>query len=204
MSDSAMSLMHQGGWVLWVLLLFSIATLAVGLERAIILRRSRTAPAPLLRRIDPLIGDSRLALAQEVCRRTDSPLGAMLARGLAELPHRPERVEEALEAAAQRELRRLRRGFGILVATATTAPLLGFLGTVTGMMASFQALVDAGMSDPALVALGIKEALTTTAGGLIVAIPAQLAHQSLNAQLERIEGDLESAGNHLLDRVASL
>ena len=93
----------------------------------------------------------------------------------------------------------IQKGLVLRRATTATAPLLGFLGTVTGMMASFQALVDWGIDNPAMVALGIKEALTTTAAGLAVAVPAQLLHQALGSRLGRIEGDLETAGNFLLD-----
>jgi len=198
-----LQLMNEGGWVMWVLLLFSIATVAVGIERTLAIHRARIEPRPLLRQLDRLLSSHCLTEAVQLCRRVGGPIGHMLEGGLLELPRNRERVEESMETVALADLRKLRRGLGVLVATATTAPLLGFLGTVTGMMSSFQALVDAGMSDPGLVALGIKEALTTTAGGLIVAVPAQLLHQALNARLTLLEGDLESAANHLLKRLAS-
>jgi biopolymer transport protein ExbB len=198
-----LQLMNEGGWVMWVLLLFSIATVAVGIERTLAIHRARIEPRPLLRQLDRLLSSHGLTEAIQLCRRVGGPIGHMLEGGLLELPRNRERVEESMETVALADLRKLRRGLGVLVATATTAPLLGFLGTVTGMMSSFQALVDAGMSDPGLVALGIKEALTTTAGGLIVAVPAQLLHQALNARLTLLEGDLESAANHLLKRLGT-
>jgi biopolymer transport protein ExbB len=198
-----LQLMNEGGWVMWVLLLFSIATVAVGIERTLAIHRARIEPRPLLRQLDRLLSSHCLTEAVQLCRRVGGPIGHMLEGGLLELPRNRERVEESMETVALADLRKLRRGLGVLVATATTAPLLGFLGTVTGMMSSFQALVDAGMSDPGLVALGIKEALTTTAGGLIVAVPAQLLHQALNARLTLLEGDLESAANHLLKRLGA-
>ncbi|MBZ0114044.1 MAG: MotA/TolQ/ExbB proton channel family protein [Thermoanaerobaculia bacterium] len=196
-----LQLMNEGGWVMWVLLLFSIATVAVGIERTLVIQRARVEPRPLLRQLDRLLSAHSISDAIQLCRKVGGPIGHMLEGGLLELPKNRERVEESMETVALADLRKLRRGLGVLVATATTAPLLGFLGTVTGMMSSFQALVDAGMSDPALVALGIKEALTTTAGGLIVAVPAQLLHQALNARLTLLEGDLEAAANHLLKRL---
>jgi biopolymer transport protein ExbB len=195
--------MNDGGWVMWVLLLFSIATVAVGIERTLVIHRARVEPRPFLLQLDRLLSSNSITEAIKLCRKVGAPIGHMLEGGLLELPKDRERVEESMETVALADLRKLRRGLGVLVATATTAPLLGFLGTVTGMMSSFQALVDAGMSDPGLVALGIKEALTTTAGGLIVAVPAQLLHQALNARLTLLEGDLESAANHLLKRLGA-
>ena len=200
-SSTLLTLMQEGGWVMWVLLLFSIATVAVGIERSLVIHRARVAPLPLLRKIDRSLARGSVREAIEQCRKTGGTIGNMLAHGLAELPKDRESVEESMETRALSDLRILRRGLGVLVATATTAPLLGFLGTVTGMMSSFQALVEVGMTDPGLVALGIKEALTTTAAGLVVAVPAQLLHQALNGRLNRIEDDLEASANHLLRQI---
>jgi biopolymer transport protein ExbB len=195
-----LELMHDGGWVMWILLLFSVAAVAVGVQRALVVRRARGKAAPLLAFVGARLGrdESPLAVA-ESCREREGAVGRLLAAGLARAEAPDEALEAHLEAVALRELRRLGHGLAVLAAVATTAPLLGFLGTVTGMMASFGSIVDNGMARPDLVALGIKEALTTTAAGLIVAVPAQLAYQALRTRVERIEGELENAANGLLD-----
>ncbi len=185
---------------MWILLAFSIAMVTVALQKGLVLSRATTATAPLLAALRAsLLDKGSVKEAVELCRQQRGAVATVLAAGLLRFGSEPERLERILESAALTELRRLRRGLGVLSTTAMTAPLLGFLGTVTGMMASFQALVDWGIDNPAMVALGIKEALTTTAAGLSVAVPAQLLHQALSSRLGRIEGDLETAGNFLLD-----
>jgi len=94
---------------------------------------------------------------------------------------------------------RLERGLTVLATTANVAPLLGFLGTVTGMIRSFDALAQAGLSNPGLVASGIKEALTTTAGGLAVAIPVQIAYNYFMSRIGRFVREIETAANMLLE-----
>jgi len=193
-------LMQEGGWVMWGLLVFSFTTVAVAVQRALVLRRAGGNPAPLFAAVQQaVLRDGSREKAVAACRRTGGVVASLLVAGLLRTNEPQERLERVLEGAAGFELRRLGRGLGILSTVAVTAPLLGFLGTVTGMMASFQAFVEHGISNPAMVALGISEALTTTAGGLVVAIPAQLLYQALAGRLHRIEGELETAANFLLD-----
>jgi biopolymer transport protein ExbB len=106
-----------------------------------------------------------------------------------------------MERQGQAELRRLQRGLGVLASTSVTAPLLGFLGTVTGMIASFGVLADWGTTNPALVAEGIEEALITTAAGLAVAVavPVHLIHGVLSSRVTRIVNDIEDLAHLLLD-----
>ena len=203
LSTSTLSrLMAEGGPIMWVLLLFSIVTVAVAGERAWVLYRARTPLPSLLAKVRRALGGGSVGAALDACRQARGAVATVVAAGLHAYDSGEERMTKAMEAAALVELRRLARGIGVLATIAATAPLLGFLGTVTGMMASFQALVDHGLSDPTMVALGIKEALTTTAAGLIVALPAQLAHNALAGQLHRLEGAMEMAANVLLERVA--
>jgi biopolymer transport protein ExbB len=193
-------LMQDGGWVMWGLLVFSFTTVAVAVQRALVLRRAGGNPARLFIAVQQaLLRDGSRDKAVVVCRNTGGVVASLLVAGLSRADEPQERLERVLEGAAGFELRRLGRGLGILSTVAVTAPLLGFLGTVTGMMASFQAFVEHGINNPAMVALGISEALTTTAGGLVVAIPAQLLYQALAGRLHRIEGDLEAAANFLVD-----
>lgn len=195
-----LELMHDGGWVMWILLAFSIAAVAVGVQRALVMRRAKGRAAPLLALVGARLSrDESPRAVAESCKTREGAVGRLLAAGLARADASDESLEAHLEAVALRELRRLGHGLAVLAAVATTAPLLGFLGTVTGMMESFGSIVLNGMERPDLVALGIKEALTTTAAGLIVAVPAQLTYQALRSRVDRIEGELENAANGLLD-----
>jgi biopolymer transport protein ExbB len=119
--------------------------------------------------------------------------------GLLKYGQSKEDIEKTIENAAMFEMGRLERGLTVLATIANVAPLLGFLGTVTGMISSFDALAAAGLSNPGLVASGIKEALTTTAGGLAVAIPVQVCYNYFMSRINRFVRDIETAANMLLE-----
>jgi biopolymer transport protein ExbB len=119
--------------------------------------------------------------------------------GLLKYGQPKEDIEKTIENAALFEMGRLERFLPVLATTANVAPLLGFLGTVTGMIKSFDALAAAGLSNPGLVALGIKEALITTAAGLIIAIPVQLVYNYFMSRINKFVRDIETATNMLLE-----
>jgi biopolymer transport protein ExbB len=122
-----------------------------------------------------------------------------VAVGLQRIRRTPPQIEAAMERQAQTELRRLQRGLALLATTAVTAPLLGFLGTVTGMIESFGALSVQGAARPELVAQGIEEALVTTAAGLLVAVPVHMLHGLLQSRIGRIAAEIEDLAHMLLD-----
>lgn len=192
-----------GGPVMWLLLGLSVVALAVILERAWAYRRARIDVPAFLDDLQAAVASPRrLAAAREVAARTRGPVAAMARVGLDRFDRPAEVLDRAMERAALVQLRRLRRGLPVLATIAVAAPLLGFLGTVTGMIAAFDALVIAGISDPRLVALGIKEALYTTAGGLAVAIPVQVAYNVFATKLDGFVHDLETVGDALLEMAA--
>ncbi len=197
---SMMGWTQDGGWVMWALLVLSLASLAVATERAWVLRRALTPVAPLSEALRRSLGGApRPAAALEAVRRAGGPAARVLAVGLERFGRSAVQIEAAMERQGQAELRRLQRGLGVLASTSVTAPLLGFLGTVTGMIASFGVLADFGTSDPALVAEGIEEALITTAAGLMVAVPVHLLHGLLASRVERIASEIEDLAHLLLE-----
>lgn len=199
-TTNLMTLMNDGGWVMWGLLLFSLAAVATAFERSFALRRARLDFDRFSAELrDALLKKKSVAEALRVSDSAPGPVARMTAAGLHRFDRSVTRLEQALERHAMKEQRKLYRGMGILATVATTAPLLGFLGTVTGMMASFDVLAGHGISNPGLVALGIKEALTTTAAGLVVAVPTQIVYNALLGRITRIQGDMEAVGNFLLD-----
>lgn len=199
-SNSMMGLMHQGGWVMWALLAFSIVSLGTAIERALALHRAGTDLGPLLSRLrEALLRKGSLTEALAICGTARGAAARVAERALRRFDGSAGRLEKALERHALSEIRRLTRGLGILATVANVAPLLGFLGTVTGMMASFEALWRFGTGDPGLVALGISEALTTTAAGLVVAVPTQIIYNALAARADRITVDVETVANFLLE-----
>ncbi len=193
-------LMQEGGPVMWILLVFSIIALAVIIERFIALRRAKINVNEFLAKVrKALIVNRSIREAVKVCEQYRGPVASIMKAGLLKYGQPKEDVEKTIENAALFEMGRLERFLVYLATTANVAPLLGFFGTVTGMIKSFDALAAAGLSNPALVAIGIKEALTTTAAGLAVAIPVQLAYNYFMSRINKFVRDIETSANMLLE-----
>lgn len=193
-------LMQQGGAVMWVLLVFSIVALAVTIERFISLRRARINVNEFLAKVrKALVVNRSIREAIKVCEQYRGPVASIMKAGLLKYGQPKEDVEKTIENAALFEMGRLERFLVVLATIANVAPLLGFFGTVTGMMKSFDALAAAGLSNPGLVAIGIKEALTTTATGLGVAIPVQLVYNYFMSRINKFVRDIETSTNMLLE-----
>ena len=134
-----------------------------------------------------------------MCERHKGPVAAIVKAGLLRVGRRHDEVERALQDASAHELARLERGLPVLATVAMIAPLLGFLGTVTGMINSFEALASVGLNNPAAVAQGISQALITTAAGLMIAIPVQMAYNYFVTNVNGLVRNMESAANIVLE-----
>lgn len=199
-SNTLMELMNQGGWVMWALFAFSVVSLATAIQRGLALHRANTDLHGLLGRLrEALILKKSVKQALEVCDTTPGVVARVGRAALHRFEGSTSRLEKSLERHAAAEIRRLSRGLGILSTTANVAPLLGFLGTVTGMISSFEAISIYGMTNPGMVALGISEALLTTAAGLVVALPCQIVYNALSARVEQITVDIETMANFVLE-----
>ncbi len=189
-----------GGPVMWPLLFFSLLGLTFIIERFIVLQRARINVNDFLTRIrKALLVNRNVKEAIKVCEQHRGPVASVMKAGLLRYGHTREDIEKTIENAAMYELDRLERGMGILATTSNVAPMLGFLGTVTGMIKSFAALAESGLTNPGLVAAGISEALITTAAGLFIAIPVQLAYNWYTTKITRFVRDIETATNMLLE-----
>jgi biopolymer transport protein ExbB len=192
--------MRMGGATMWPLLAFSIAALAVAIERFIALRRAKINVNEFLAKVrKALVVNRSIREAIKVCEQYRGPVASIMKAGLLKYGQPKEDIEKTIENAALFEMGRLERFLPVLATTANVAPLLGFLGTVTGMIKSFDALAAAGLSNPGLVALGIKEALITTAAGLFIAIPVQLVYNWFISRINKFVRDIETATNMLLE-----
>ena len=189
-----------GGVVMWFLLGFSIVALAFTIERAIALRRAKINVNEFLAKIrKALIVNRSVRDAIKICEQYRGPVASIMKAGLLKYGQPKDEIEKTIENAALYEMGRLERGLTVLATIANVAPLLGFLGTVMGMIASFDALAEAGLSNPGLVAVGIKEALYTSAGGLAVAVPVQIVYNYFMSRINRFVRDIETAANMLLE-----
>ncbi len=200
-TTTLMDWMHQGGIVMWILLGFSIVIVASVIERYVVLRRARVEMRPLMAGLEEALWRQHsTSAALRICDDASGVVPVVARAGLERFDRTAARVEKTIERRASTELRRLNRRLGVLTSMAVAAPLLGFLGTVVGMMLSFEALANFGQANPTLVADGINHALTTTAAaGLAVALPAQLSYNFLSARIDQIAGDMETVGYMLIE-----
>ena len=195
-----MKLFREGGPVMYPLLIFSLLGLIFIIERAIALRRAKINVNEFLAKIrKSLIVNRSIKEAIKVCEDYRGPVPSIMKAGLLKYGEPKEDVEKTIENAALFEMGRLERNLVWLATIANVSPLLGFFGTVAGMIKSFDALAEAGLSNPGLVAAGISEALITTAAGLAVAIPAQLAYNFFMSRINKFVRDIETSTNMLLE-----
>lgn len=182
----------NGGPIVWPILAILAVGLLIVLERSFRLYSLRHTKLPLLDRIRKYVAESDWSGSQELCRRWGKkPLARVLLAGLAAKDLQREDMENVLQEAILKEIPALERFLSTLGMLTAIAPLLGLLGTVTGMINVFHVITLHGASDPRLMSGGISEALVTTMLGLSVAIPLMLLHNLLSRRVDRMIGDLE-------------
>jgi biopolymer transport protein ExbB len=184
---------QKGGIIMWPLLLTSLVSLTVVFERVMFIFRERRSRRPEV--IEEILTKVEQGKTQEVIRHWDSPdfVVRVMVYGL---KHR-ETFSNALLQAANQELKRFSQGLTVLDTTITLAPLLGLLGTVTGMIRAFGLLGGQELNAPTAITGGIAEALIATAFGLAIAILALIPFNYLNARLEDARHEIENACTHL-------
>jgi biopolymer transport protein ExbB len=177
-----------------------LLALTVIIERYIVFTRAKINVNEFLTKVrKALLVNRNVKEAIKVCEQSRGPVASVMKAGLLRYGHSREDLEKTIESAALYELDRLERWLGVLATAANVTPMLGFLGTVSGMIKSFATLAEQGLSNPGAVAAGISEALITTAAGLIIAIPAQLAYNWYTTKVTRFVRDIETASNMLLE-----
>ncbi|MGV8918625.1 MAG: MotA/TolQ/ExbB proton channel family protein [Pseudomonas sp.] len=196
-------LVKSGGWMMLPIILSSIVAVAIIIERLWTLRASRITPPHLLGQVWRWIKDKQLNKEKLKELRADSPLGEILAAGLANSKHGREIMKECIEEAAQRVIHELERYLSALGTIAAMAPLLGLLGTVLGMIDIFGSFMNSGgmSSNPAVLAGGISKALICTASGLMVGIPAIFFHRFLQSRVDELVVGMEQEAIKLVEVV---
>ena len=198
--ESFVELFIKGGWVMYPLLALSLMSAVFIIERLFVLRKAKINVNEFLAKLrKALIVNRSIRDAVKVCEQYQGPVASIMKAGLLKHGQPREDIEKTIENAALYEMGRLERGLVVIATVANVAPLLGFFGTVWGMIKSFDALAEAGLSNPGLVAAGISEALITTAGGLAVAIPAQLFYNYFMSRINKFVRDIETSTNMLLE-----
>lgn len=196
-----LELVRAGGWPMIPLLLLSVVALAIIVERFWSLRRKVVIPPTLGAEVRAWAGRGRLDPAHIDSLRRNSPLGALLAAAL-DVRHRPrEEIRERVEDVGRHLVHRMERYLNTLGTIASAGPLLGLLGTVVGMIQMFLGILDHGIGDVNQLAGGIGKALVCTAAGMIVAIPALIAHRWFRGRIAEYIVDMEHEAIQLLDTI---
>lgn len=191
----------KGGVLMIPILACSIIALAVFFERAWNLREAKNIPVNLIRRLEEQVRRGQIEEAMAFCRRNRSPMGRVIMAALKNAGLGREAVKEAVQEVGRREAAYLERYVGVLGTVANVAPLLGLLGTVSGMIKAFTVISVQGVGNPGSLAGGISEALITTAAGLTVAIPAFVAYRYFLGKVDGLVLELEQYALHFVDLV---
>lgn len=189
----------QGGPFMWPLLGLTFFGLVVILERFWTLSKAHINAKEFMVELQDALKQRGPEGAAELCANTRGPVATVLHAGLLRLDRGVEHVEKSIEESGAVEMAFLERGLVWLSTVANLAPLVGFLGTVSGMINAFASIAAAGDVDPSIVAGGISEALITTAAGLVVAIPAQTAYNYFLSKIDKIIIDLQESSNQFVD-----
>jgi biopolymer transport protein ExbB len=188
-----------GGWVMFPIILCSILAVAIIIERLWTLQPERVVPRDLARRVWDLVSRDQLTPQSLQELRAGSPLGQILAAGLVNRQLDRAVMKEGIEDTGRHVVHELERYLNTLGTIAAISPLLGLLGTVTGMIRTFSALTLGGVGDPAALAGGISESLVTTAAGLMVAIPALIAYRYLRGRIDALVVQMEQEAIALVE-----
>jgi biopolymer transport protein ExbB len=190
---------RDGGFMMWPLGFSFAVGIAIIVWKLFDLSSKSIRTGRFLREVDQLIAQRKINDALALSRDSNTPAGRILAAGLERHTEGSERVMKAIENVGLIEMASLESGLVWLATVSNVAPLLGFLGTVIGMIQAFEAIEAAGEVEATLVAGGIKVALITTAAGLAIAIPINIAHNYFVTRIDRLVLDMEESAQKMVD-----
>ena len=192
------------GFMRWPLLVCVIIAFIVIIWKFFDLLMKSSRTKKVLAEVDELLAQHRIDEALEATRNSDAPVAKILYAGLDRHEEGTERVMKAIENQGLIELSKLEKGLVILATLTNVAPLLGFLGTVIGMIIAFQSIEAAGEVEATLVAGGIKVALLTTAAGLVIAIPVSISHNYFVSRIDSLVIDMEESVQKMIDALHAM
>ena len=193
---------QRGGWTMWFLLASAIISIVFIIERIIPFILMNKNPQKFVEKLQGVIETEGIEAAVEYCTQNASPVARMMDAVLVEFQYvgkDKQLLEESISKSGVKELAFLDRGMAPLAAVTQLAPMLGFLGTVSGMVGAFDSIALAGTVEPKLVASGISEALITTMTGLAIAIPTSAAHVFFSTVINNYTRSMEDASNSIIE-----
>lgn len=190
----------KGGWIMIPIALLFIFALYIFFERFLVIKKSSSVDPGFMNRIKDYISDNKIDSAINLCQQTRSPVARMIEKGITRLGRPLEDVNEAIENVGNLEIAKMEKGLAFLATISGGAPMIGFLGTVIGMIRAFYDMANAGNNiDVALLSNGIYTAMVTTVAGLIVGIIAYFAYNFLVARVDKVVHKMESSTMEFLD-----
>ncbi len=190
----------EGGWIMIPLALLALVCIYIFIERAIVIRAATRTDDTFMKRIRDYIHDGEIESALNLCRSNGTPMGRLIAKGISRIGRPMNDVLVAIENTGNLEIADLSKGLPWLATTAAGAPMLGFLGTVIGMVQAFYSIANSGnAAQIGTFAGGIYTALTTTVAGLIVGIVAMFAYNYLVARINKVMNLMEARTMEFMD-----
>jgi biopolymer transport protein ExbB len=189
----------RGGLMMIPLLISALVALTVIIERLFLLQRHYKIPSDQWAKVRVLLNSRQIQQAKEICQTKQTPLTSVILTGIHHFGSSPAQMELSMKNQAEAWVPRLEKRIEILDTIITAAPLMGLLGTITGMMGSFQILSEKGINEPNAITGGVAEALIATATGLIIALICLIAYNYLNALIKSYIYEVESAASLLLE-----
>ncbi len=197
---SYLELASKGGWLMVVLLILSIIAIYIFGSKWWMISKASKVNKNFIKNIRALIHDGKTRSAIELCRKYDNPTARLIEKGIERIGRPLEDIQAAVENMGNVEIARLEKGLPMLATIAGGAPMIGFLGTVTGMITAFFEMANAGNNiDITLLSGGIYEAMVTTVGGLFVGIIAYFGYNYLTSQISNLVFKMENATIAFID-----
>ena len=190
----------QGGWIMLILAIFSVIALYIFIERFITINKAAKKDDAFMETIRLYMKDGKLADAKVICQKKSTPLSRMIEKGISRVGKPLSDIQTAVENVGNLEVSNLEKGVALLAMISGAGPMLGFLGTVIGMIRAFYDMSMAGNNiDIELLSTGIYQAMVTTVGGLIVGIIAFIFYNILVSQIDKVVNLLESKSIEFMD-----
>ncbi|MEG1564620.1 MAG: MotA/TolQ/ExbB proton channel family protein [Bacteroides sp.] len=195
-----LDMFEKGGWIMYVLVALSIISFYILFERIYVIRKAGKDDPMFMEKIKDYIHSGEIKAAITYCRTMNTPSARMIEKGIHRLGRPVNDVQVAIENVGNLEIAKLEKGMAVMATISGGAPMIGFLGTVTGMVRAFFEMAHAGTSvDITLLSGGIYEAMITTVGGLIVGIIAMFAYNYLVMLVDRVVNKMESKTMEFMD-----
>ncbi len=199
--QSLYTLFRKGGPFMWPILLFAAISAGFVIERGIAFRKMRIPGREAVDDLEKNIGNGTVSSVETFCSSADNLAASVLLNGLKHRKSGIERVEKSLSVAGSAKVATMERGLNVISALGNLTPMLGFLGTVSGMISAFADIAAADQVNAKIVAGGIEEALLTTAAGLVVAIPTLLAYNFFCHRVDIFVSDTERLSGLLIEKI---